>query len=108
MSWTKKVAIYILMRPSLEAIQITMTVIFLQFATKPASVKDVILVTTTLQDINPKLHDSARTDDSITFTSPDERVDIYGTIFEEWLSMTPPVISTYKMLGDPYPVFSGL
>ena len=85
-----------------------MTIIYLRFAKNPASVKDVVLVTTALQDINPKLNDTARTADSITFTSPDERIDIYGNIFEDWKSATPPVIAAYKMRGDSYPVLSGL
>jgi hypothetical protein len=85
-----------------------MTIIFLQFAANPASVENVMLVTSTLQDINPKLMETARTQDSITLSSPDERVDIYGNIFQEWLSTTPPVIGKFKMLGDPYPLLSGL
>jgi hypothetical protein len=86
----------------------TMTIIFLQFATNPASVENVMLVTSTLQDINPNLMETARTQDSITLSSPDEKVDIYGNVFQEWLSTSPPIIGTYKMSGDPYPLLSGL
>ncbi|KAJ5872485.1 uncharacterized protein N7529_004838 [Penicillium soppii] len=85
-----------------------MTIIFLKFAANPASVENVIIVTDTLQNMNPKLMETARTQDSITLSSPDERVDIYGNIFEKWASMDPPIIATYNMSGDPYPLLSGL
>ncbi|KAJ5971518.1 uncharacterized protein N7479_001436 [Penicillium vulpinum] len=76
-----------------------MTVIYLRFSQNPAPEQSIILVAETLQKINTDLSESERTEDSITFTSPDHNVDIYGDIFESWLDSDPPVINTWRMLA---------
>ncbi|KAJ5800859.1 uncharacterized protein N7518_002927 [Penicillium psychrosexuale] len=77
-----------------------MTIIYLRFSKNPAPVEDIALVTKTLRDINPGLDETERTEDTITFSSPDHDVDIFGEIFEEWLHSEPPVITTFRMLAD--------
>lgn len=77
-----------------------MTIIFLRFSKNPAPVEDIALVTETLQKINPGLAETDRTEDTITFTSPDNNVNLFDGIFEQWLHSEPPVITTFRMLAD--------
>ncbi|KAJ5217995.1 uncharacterized protein N7498_000094 [Penicillium cinerascens] len=77
-----------------------MTIIYLRFLKNPDPVEDIVLVTETLQKINPDLSETERTEDTITFSSPDHDVDIFGNIFDEWLHSEPPVIITFRMLAD--------
>ncbi|KAJ5374421.1 hypothetical protein N7517_006427 [Penicillium concentricum] len=76
-----------------------MTVIYLQFPQSPAPEQCITFVTEALQKINPDLSESKRTEDSITFTSTDHDVDIYGDIFKLWLDSEPPVIDTWRMVS---------
>ncbi|KAJ5503755.1 hypothetical protein N7463_006629 [Penicillium fimorum] len=77
-----------------------MTIIYLHFSQNPAPKQSIILVTEALQKINPDLSESERTEDSITFTSTDHDVNLYGDIFQLWLDSDPPVIDTWRMLSD--------
>lgn len=77
-----------------------MTIIYLRFSQNPAGEESIALVTEALQKINPDLTESERTEDTITFTSPDHLVDIYGDIFRSWLNSDPPIIDTWRMLAD--------
>ena len=77
-----------------------MTIIYLRFSKNPAPDEDIALVTETLRNINPGLGETERTEDTITFSSPDHDADVFGEIFEEWLHSEPPVIKTFRMLAD--------
>ncbi|KAJ5114121.1 hypothetical protein N7456_002655 [Penicillium angulare] len=77
-----------------------MTIIFLRFSQSPTPAEDFALVTETLQEINSNLSETARTEDTITLSSEDEDVSIFGDIFEKWLHSEPPVIKTYRVLAD--------
>ncbi|KAJ5823778.1 hypothetical protein N7447_006118 [Penicillium robsamsonii] len=77
-----------------------MTVVYLQFSQNPAPEQSIILVTEALQKINSDLSESERTEDSVTFTSTDHDVNIYGDIFQSWLDSDPPVVDTWRMLSD--------
>ena len=76
-----------------------MTIIYLRFCQTPAAEESITLVTEVLQKINPELSESERTENAITFTSPDHLVDVYGDIFQSWLESDPPVIGTWRMLA---------
>ncbi|KAJ5806650.1 uncharacterized protein N7503_004252 [Penicillium pulvis] len=76
-----------------------MTIIYLEFSQSPVSEDSIALVTEALQKINTDLIETERTEDSITFTSPDHLVDIYGDIFQSWLNSDPPVIDTWRMMA---------
>lgn len=77
-----------------------MTVIYLQFPESPDLEENILIVTQTLQAINPDLHESARTDNSITFTSWDSDLEVYGGIFHFWANSEPPMINAWRMSGS--------
>lgn len=77
-----------------------MTIIFLRFTKAPTPEDDIIFVTKALHQINPNLRETARTEDTITFTSPDHNVDLFGDLFRAWLNSANPVINTYRVLSD--------
>ncbi|KAJ5322715.1 hypothetical protein N7452_011004 [Penicillium brevicompactum] len=77
-----------------------MTVIYLEFPESPVSQDTILVVTQILQAINPSLCESERTHDSITFTSTDSDVEVYGGIFQFWANSEPPLICAWRVSGS--------
>jgi hypothetical protein len=77
-----------------------MTIILLRFVKNPAPEEDFVYVTEALHQINPDLRETERTENTITFSSPDHNADLYGTLLQAWLNPPNPLIDTYRMLAD--------
>jgi hypothetical protein len=77
-----------------------MTIIYLRFVKTPTPEEDFEYVTERLHQINPGLRETERTENTITFSSPDHDCSIYGDLFHSWLYPPNPIIDTYQMLAD--------
>ncbi|KAF3389302.1 hypothetical protein F1880_004355 [Penicillium rolfsii] len=74
--------------------------IFLRFSNNPASSEDIAFVIKAVREINPKISETDRTEDTITFTSPDNDIDSLSEPFQAWLDWAHPIITTWRLVAQ--------